>query len=473
MTSHNDHHNYNRFEDEGKQQEEHTLQDQSEQMNDNIEEQHDLESEQHDQYNSIEQNKTYLASSVSKEQQKRAKEPRSKGLWSMFASGIAGGLVVAVTGATLLSTGIIEQPNTNEPQESIAQETSSTADNNDASTNVIPTAVDPSDGDLSAAISNISDAVVGVSNIQQIDLWSQSQPAGTGSGVIYKKDGEHAFVVTNNHVVEGARDVEVILTNGEHIEAEVLGVDQLTDLAVLRIDSSQVEQVATIGSSGDLTVGETAIAIGTPLGTEFAGSVTKGIISGLERSVEMDLNGDRQPDWTTEVIQTDAAINPGNSGGALINSQGELIGINSMKIAQEAVEGIGFAIPIDSAKPVIDQLETSGSVARPFIGISAISLSEVPDAHKERTLNLDDSVTDGVVVADAQNGSPAAEAGLEQYDVITQINDKEISSMLDLKQYLYAETYIGDEVTITFYRDGQKQTTTLTLTNQDEANQPS
>ncbi|GAE93526.1 serine protease [Gracilibacillus boraciitolerans JCM 21714] len=268
-------------------------------------------------------------------------------------------------------------------------------------------------------------------------------------------------------MVEGAQQVEVILTNGEHIDAEVLGADALTDLAVLRIPSEQITTVAELGSSEEITVGDTAIAIGNPLGTEFAGSVTQGIISGLDRAVDIDLNSDGQPDWTTNVIQTDAAINPGNSGGALINSKGQLIGINSMKIAQATVEGIGFAIPISDAEPVIEQLETDGEVVRPFMGISAVDLSTVPARHVQETLKLDESVENGIVVAKVQANSPAENAGLQQYDVITKVNDTAISSMLDLKTYLYRETKIGDEVTVTFYRDGNIQTATMTLDEQE------
>ncbi|MDL4841066.1 S1C family serine protease [Aquibacillus rhizosphaerae] len=423
-----------------------------------------------DETNNSEENSELITTTVNNSQTESVKRSKPKGKWSMFVSGLSGGLVVAVTGAVLLGTGVLQQPDsTNEVTETT--ETPSSIIENDTSNDVIPTSATNDDGSLSEALSRVSDAVVGVSNIQQTDLWSQSEAGGTGSGVIYKQENGSAYVVTNNHVVEGGNSVEVILTNGDQVEAEVLGVDELTDLAVLKIDDSKVTQVATLGSSANLGVGETAIAIGNPLGTEFAGSVTKGIISGLERSVEMDLNSDGQADWTTEVIQTDAAINPGNSGGALINSQGELIGINSMKIAQEAVEGIGFAIPIDSAKPIIDQLETSGNVARPFIGISAVALNTVPDVHKQRTLNLDQNVTEGIVVADTGAGTPADTAGLEQYDVITKINDKEITSMIDLKQYLYNETEIGEEITITYYRDGQEQTTSLNLSNQEESSQ--
>ncbi|MFB1051733.1 S1C family serine protease [Paraliobacillus sp. JSM ZJ581] len=379
--------------------------------------------------------------------------------WALFLSSLAGGITVAILGFILLFTGIIPID---------TDQTMDTTNSDDAETsNVIQTSTNE-DAISSDTLTNVGDAVVGVSNIQTADLWSQSPDSGTGSGVIYKKENGKAYIVTNHHVVANANELKITLPNGESVNAELLGSDELTDLAVLTIDGEKVDTVAKLGTSSDLVVGETAIAIGNPLGTEFAGSVTKGIISGLERSVEIDLNGDNVADWTTEVIQTDAAINPGNSGGALVNSNGEVVGINSMKIALQAVEGIGFAIPIDDAKPVIEQLETKGKVSRPFIGISAMPLSAVPDRHIEETLQLSKEVTDGVVIAEVQQGSAANQAGLKRYDVITKINDKEISSMMDLKEFLYSETTIGDEVQLTYYRNGEKQKTTLTLTKQQE-----
>ncbi|GAB2555940.1 S1C family serine protease [Gracilibacillus alcaliphilus] len=389
---------------------------------------------------------------------------KEKNTLPMLMSGVAGGVIAALFTGGIFWNMVHDEPeaagdSTEAPTQEVAGE-----DNSTAATNLVNT---DTANIVSAAVKKVSDAVVGISNIQQVNLWEESDAAGTGSGVVYKDDGEYAYVVTNNHVVEGAQEVEVTLTNGEHVPAEVLGTDQLTDLAVLRIPNDEVTTVAEMGSSNDISVGETAIAIGNPLGQEFAGSVTQGIISGLDRSVDIDLNQDGQPDWTTSVIQTDAAINPGNSGGALINADGKLIGINSMKIAQAQVEGIGFAIPIDDAKPIIDQLETNNQVVRPFLGLSAVDLSTVPTRNVQETLKLDESVENGVVIAQIEPNSPADEAGLERYDVITKIDEKEIESMLDLKQYLYSETAVGDEVNITFYRDGNLQTTTLTLTEQE------
>ncbi|CQR48294.1 Serine protease Do-like HtrB [Paraliobacillus sp. PM-2] len=398
---------------------------------------------------------------LNQEPQKPNQSPKQN-RWALFISSLAGGITVAILGFILLFTGIIpidkdQTMDTNQPDDAKAS-------------HVIKTSTNET-GISSDTLTNVGEAVVGVSNIQTADLWSQSSEAGTGSGVIYKKEDGKAYIVTNHHVVDGANELNVTLPNGESVDAQLLGSDELTDLAVLTIDGNNVDTVATLGTSSDLVVGETAIAIGNPLGTEFAGSVTKGIISGLERSVEVDLNGDGAPDWTTEVIQTDAAINPGNSGGALVNSSGEVVGINSMKIALKSVEGIGFAIPIDDAKPVIEQLETNGKVSRPFIGISAVALSTVPERHMQQTLQLNEDVTDGVVIAEVQQGSAADQAGLKRYDVVTKINDKEITSMLDLKEFLYSETNIGDEINLTYYRQGEQQETTLTLTKQQETTQ--
>lgn len=381
-------------------------------------------------------------------------------LWQLWLSGIIGGITVAIIGFLLLFTGVIpinsDQSNANENSEL----TEATAQN------VIQTS-SSRDGVSTETISDVSEAVVGVANIQNFDLWSAPNETGTGSGVVYKINNEKAYVVTNHHVIDGANEIEVILTNGEHVSAELLGSDELTDLAVLTIDAEHVNVVAPLGDSSNLVVGEPAIAIGNPLGTEFAGTVTKGIISGLERSIDVDLNGNGSADWTVEVIQTDAAINPGNSGGALINENGEVIGINSMKIALQTVEGIGFAIPINEAIPVMEQLEVSGQISRPFIGISAVDLSTVPERNIEQTLNLDPSNTDGVVIAEVHPDSAANEAGLETYDVITAINDDPIDSMMDLKKYLYSETSIGDTITITYFRNGEERQVSITLRGED------
>lgn len=380
--------------------------------------------------------------------------PKSK-IWTVWLSGIFGGLTVAIVGFLLLYTGVI-------PIDNLTQ--NNFYDDNDIpSQQVIQTSTN-GEGVSAELLSDVAGAVVGIANVQDLDLWSDSIDAGTGSGVIYRVEDDRAYVVTNQHVIDGANQIEVILTDSERVEAELHGEDELTDLAVLSIDAEYVDTVASFGNSSDLIVGETAIAIGNPLGTEFAGTVTRGIISGLDRSLNIDLNNDGIPDWNLDVIQTDAAINPGNSGGALINADGEVIGINSMRIADQLVEGIGFAIPIDEAEPIIEQLEANGGVTRPFMGISAVNFSSVPPQQIQNTLNLDPTeVTSGIVIAEVHSGSSADEAGLEVYDVVTAIDDEPIEDMMDLRQFLYRETEIGETITISYYREGIAEETDVTL----------
>ena len=236
--------------------------------------------------------------------------------------------------------------------------------------------------DVTKAVEKISEAVVGITNIQASNggFWMQQseEAVGSGSGVIYKIENNKAFIITNHHVVEGAKQLEVTLVDGSKEEAELIGSDVWTDLAVIVIDAKNIKTVAEFGDSDVLKVGEAVIAIGNPLGLDFYGSVTQGIVSGKDRSVPVDVNADGVSDWTTEVLQTDAAINAGNSGGALVNLAGELIGINSMKIASSSVEGLGFSIPINSAIPIIEELEKNGEVKRPTMGISLMDLTEVP-----------------------------------------------------------------------------------------------
>lgn len=318
---------------------------------------------------------------------------------------------------------------------------------------------------ITEIVEDVTPAVVGVTNIQlQVDFWQQDgNEAGTGSGVIYKTDDNYAYVATNHHVIEGADTVEVVLYDETGIEAEIMGSDLFSDLAVLRMDVNSIEKVIELGSSDDLKVGEPAIAIGNPLGHMFAGSVTQGVISGTQRTIPVDFNQDGRADWQAEVIQTDAAINPGNSGGALINIKGQLIGINSMKINQTSVEGIGFAIPINAALPVIKELEETGEVKRAYLGVEIYSLEEVPKAEWSKTLNLPEEVDGGIYIWSIETTSPAGDAGLKRLDVITELDEKTVKSPIDLRKTLYEEKDIGDELKVTFYRNGEKQETTVTL----------
>ncbi|WP_226668684.1 S1C family serine protease [Metabacillus litoralis] len=319
---------------------------------------------------------------------------------------------------------------------------------------------------ITGIVDEVSEAVVGVVNLQEAGFWNETGEAGTGSGVIYKQEGDNAFVVTNHHVIAGASQVEISLNDGTRVPAELLGSDALTDLAVLRVDSEKITKVAQFGDSDKVKPGEPVIAIGNPLGLQFSGSVTQGIISGTERAIPIDENGDGLVDWNAEVLQTDAAINPGNSGGALINMDGKVIGINSMKIAQAAVEGIGLSIPANHAIPIIEDLENYSEVRRPFMGIGMRSLNEVSSYHKQQTLKLPEDTTNGVIVMSVSPLSPAAQAGLQEFDVITEFAGEEVKDIIALRKILYTKN-IGDTVEFNFYRDGKMQTGKMKLGEED------
>lgn len=265
------------------------------------------------------------------------------------------------------------------------------------------------------------------------------QVAGEGSGVIYKKDGKEAYIVTNNHVVDGAKKLEIMLSDGSKITGELVGKDTYSDLAVVKVSSDKITTVAEFADSNSLTVGEKAIAIGSPLGTEYANSVTEGIVSSLSRTITMQ--NDNGETVSTNAIQTDAAINPGNSGGALVNIEGQVIGINSSKIsstsavAGSAVEGMGFAIPSNDVVEIINQLEKDGKVTRPALGISIADLNSLSSSATSK-LDLPDEVKSGVVVGSVQKGMPA-DGKLQEYDVITEIDGKKISSKTDIQTNLY------------------------------------
>jgi serine protease Do len=342
----------------------------------------------------------------------------------------------------------------------------STSNNKESETPITQTATEVTT-DITTAVEEVTDAVVGITNIQEVsDFWNQQSAtaeAGSGSGVIYKVENDIAYIITNYHVVEGAKQLEVTLADGTKEEAKLVGSDIWTDLAVVSISSDKVDTVAEFGDSDVLKQGETVIAIGNPLGLDFYGSVTTGVISGTDRSVPVDLNADGSEDWEVEVLQTDAAINPGNSGGALINITGELIGINSMKIAQDTIEGLGFSIPINTVIPIIEELEQVGEVKRPTMGIGLLDLTDIPAFYQQQTLRIPEEVTTGVVVSQVVQGSAADKAGVKQYDVIVEMGGQKVENSIDLRQYLYNETDIGDSLNLKVYRQGELVELNLTL----------
>lgn len=412
------------------------------------------------------------------EDEKKMKQRRKKGGGSFagyFISGLAGVIVGALLLWLLLPSLATSLPGT-------------TSSSNAKKTEISQVATEVQ-SDVTKAVNTASEAVVGITNLQEVqnigggDVFggffggqqqqqtnedAKMQEAGSGSGVIYKIEGNLAYIVTNNHVIEDAKQLEVTLQDGSKAEAKLVGSDVWTDLAVITIPSKKVDTAIQFGDSDVLKQGQTAIAIGNPLGLDFYGSVTTGVISGTDRVVPVDLNNDGVEDWQTEVIQTDAAINPGNSGGALVNINGELIGINSMKISENTVEGLGFAIPINSVVPIIQELEASGKVTRPSMGISLMDLTEIPSFYQQQTLQLPEEITSGVVVSDVVNGSAAAKAGVEKYDVIVEIDGKTIEDSIDLRQILYNEKEVGDKMKMKVYRQGKLVELELTLSDSSQ-----
>ena len=232
---------------------------------------------------------------------------------------------------------------------------------------------------LSDMVEYASKGIVGVSNFKSTGNRfagsSELSEFGTGSGVIYKIDGEDAYIVTNNHVIEGAGKIEVTLHGGEKETAELIGSDALTDLAVLKINGKHVDTALEFGDSEKLRAGDPVVAIGNPLSLDFSGTVTQGIISAPSRSIDVKTTAGN---WEMDVIQTDAAINPGNSGGALLSTDGKVIGINSLKIAENGVEGLGFAIPSNDVVPLLEEMMKNGKIERPYIGVGLADLADVP-----------------------------------------------------------------------------------------------
>ncbi|WP_429844362.1 S1C family serine protease [Brevibacillus sp. FIR094] len=376
-------------------------------------------------------------------------------------SAVIGGMVVLLTLPTLSNAGYINM---------VKPGAENAISSNASSSNpfVKPVSVSVGSGTVDA-VKKVENAIVGVINIgQRRSSWMQNSmdvEQGQGSGVIFEKKGGKAYIVTNYHVIDKAQKLEIALPTGEKVPAKVVGADGYTDLAVLEIDASKVTDVAEFGDSSTLQVGEPAIAIGNPLGMQFSRTVTQGIISSKERSMPMDFNEDGQDDWELDVIQTDAAINPGNSGGALVNIEGQVIGINTLKISKAGVEGLGFALPINDVKVIVDQLMAKGTLERSYLGVQPLDLANVPRYEWKETLNLPEQVQSGVVVqTEVGKFSPAGQAGLRQFDVIIKLDDKNISTSAQLRKYLTMNKKPGDTMDVTYYRDGIQKTAKVKLT---------
>ena len=306
---------------------------------------------------------------------------------------------------------------------------------------------------ISTAVEKVYDAVVMIKNIKGNTVSS------TGSGFVYKVDDEYGYIMTNEHVVDGASRLTVVMTNEKEVEAIKLGGDEYLDIAVLRIPVSEVLKVASIGSTENLKLGDTIFTIGSPVGEEYYNTVTSGIISGIDRLVTVSVNS--QADWLMKVSQVDAAINPGNSGGPLMNSNGEVIGVNSLKLVDSSIEGMGFSIKIEDAMAHVEELEKSKEIERPMLGISLLNTTDTKTL-ASYNISIDKNITSGVVVVEVVDDTSADKAGFKKGDVITRIDDDEIINAAYLKYALYKYS-VGDKITVTYIRDGKTKTTNVTL----------
>jgi serine protease Do len=396
---------------------------------------------------------------VKKEEMQRSPKPKKPFKGRGFLNTVGAGIIGSVLTLTVLPQTDYYQ---NLAQPGIEQ---SAGDNGQAETSgdsgINPTTVSTGSGDVANIVEDASESIVGIVNYQQQNGMGASQEAqaGTGSGVLFKKEGDSAYIITNNHVIEGASKIEVSLYDGEKTDAELIGADPLTDLAVLKIDGKYADNLLEVGDSSALRAGEQVIAIGNPLGLDLSRTVTQGIVSAVDRTIPVQTSAGESE---LNVIQTDAAINPGNSGGALLNSKGELIGINSAKISNSGVEGLGFAIPSKDFLPVVSEIIETGKVERPYIGIGMTNLTDVP---RNYLGDLPKEVESGVIVANIDETSAAAKAGIKEGDVITELNGQSVEDVADLRRQLYGDLKVGDKIELAIFRDGKEMTISLTLTS--------
>ncbi|MBZ2175671.1 trypsin-like peptidase domain-containing protein [Schnuerera sp. xch1] len=371
------------------------------------------------------------------------KPPKRKGIFSYFIvaliAAIVGGLVTAYIAPTYLYGKVIPLPDIYQQNKSpnIAQNINITP-NEDISV-------------VEAVAKKAMSSVVGITTVQvQREFIWEREVEGIGSGVIVDPNG---YILTNSHVVADgeARRINVLFENGDTVEGQVLWNDAALDLAVVKVQIKGLP-VADLGDSDSLEVGQVAVAIGNPLGLDFQRTVTAGVISGLNRSIRLD-----EYNVMENLIQTDASINPGNSGGPLLNSKGEVIGINTAKV--QTGEGLGFAIPINTVKPIIREVIDTGNFETVYMGIAGTEVEIY-----ERQLGVDlESVDSGIIVLEISSGSPADKAGLRSGDVITEIDNRDVDSMNQLKRILYNYKQ-GDEVTINIVRNGEQLSIDIVFT---------
>lgn len=313
---------------------------------------------------------------------------------------------------------------------------------------------------------SIKEAVYKIYNaVVVIESYRNGRQTGSGSGFVYKKDDKEGYVITNHHVIEGATSVKVVNMDGESVDAKVLGSDEYADIAVLSMDISGVMDIAQIGASSELELGDTLFTVGTPVGNAYRGTVTKGILSGKDRTVSVQ-SSSGNGSYVMSVLQTDAAINPGNSGGPLVNINGEVIGVNSLKLVEDEIEGMGFAIPIELVMSSAEKLEKGEKIERPIVGVSLLDVNNTYALYRNR-ITLHKDITYGAVIVSVETGSVAEKGGLQEGDVILKVNNDKIEDVAHFRYNLYKYN-IGDTIKVVYNRNGEEKETTLTLTQKAE-----
>lgn len=307
---------------------------------------------------------------------------------------------------------------------------------------------------ISSSVEKVYDSVVA------IVAYKDGKQISSGTGFVYKKDETKGYVMTNNHVVDGCDELEVVLSNNEQVKATLLGGETYSDIAVLTIDVAKVLSVVEIGDNTKMKLGDTVFTVGSPLGVEYSGTVTKGILSGKDRLVEVSYSG-TTADYYVKVLQTDAAINPGNSGGPLFDVSGKVIGITSLKLVQDEVEGMGFAIPIEDAISYASTFETGNNLDRPYFGIGMMDISQSYYLYQQG-IQVPRDLKEGVAVIEVSDGTPASKAGIQKGDIIIELAGNKTSSLAKFRYELYKHK-VGDTVEVKLIRDGKEKTIKVTL----------
>lgn len=316
---------------------------------------------------------------------------------------------------------------------------------------------------IADAVEKIYDAVVIVST------YNNETHVASGTGFVYEEDDKNYYILTNHHVIEDGNKVDVTFTDGKIIETTVVGSDKYSDIAVLSIKKTDGINIAKIGKSDDARIGDTVFAVGAPLDSAYSWTVTRGILSGKDRMVEVSLNNNtNSSDYVMKVLQTDAAINSGNSGGPLCNSNGEVVGITSLKLVSSGVEGMGFAIPIENAIKKANEIISGKNLEYPYLGVSSFDVSKVYNSREYYQLIKESGLTQGVVIYTVEDDSPASRAGLKKNDIIVAINDQKIKNSAYLKYYLY-QYNAKDTIKITVYRDGKNKIVSVKLNTNKQA----